>query len=131
MPVPVEFSLKTVGKTDVVEITSRVESRLGEVESTGGVNLWVPHTTAAVVVNEAADPDVLADFVEYISKAVPREASYSHLEGNSAAHIKSILTGNSQWLPVVNGKLQLGRWQGLFLLEWDGPRTRKIQLYPG
>ncbi len=127
----VQFNVSTQERTDVIDITNQINNRLKEIELDAGVNVWVPHTTAAVTVNEAADPAVMRDVTAQLADLVPWDNNYQHMEGNSAAHIKSILTDCHQWLPVQNGKLDLGRWQGVFFLEWDGPRTRKVQLYPG
>jgi secondary thiamine-phosphate synthase enzyme len=88
--------------------------------------VFVPHTTAAVTINENADPSVIQDIVMELNKIVPFEDRYRHLEGNSQAHIKSSLVGCSQVVFVESGKLVLGTWQGIFFCEFDGPRTRKV-----
>ena len=90
--------------------------------------LFVPHTTAAVTINESADPSVQIDIQMVLNKIVPWEAAYRHLEGNSPAHVKSTLVGASELIAIENGRLALGTWQGIFFCEFDGPRTRKVHL---
>ena len=96
--------------------------------SHGVLTIFVPHTTAGITINESADPSVVEDILSSIKRIVPDEFHYKHLEGNSAAHIKTLLTGSSLSIPVMNGKLLLGAWQGIFFCEYDGPRERKIVL---
>lgn len=127
---PLKLTLKTDKRAQAIDITSMVESRLSELEIDSGVNIWVPHTTAGVTVNEAADPAVMSDLIDQLEELIPWDNNYQHMEGNSAAHVKSILLDCHQWLPVENGSLALGRWQGLFFLEWDGPRSRNLYIYP-
>jgi len=88
--------------------------------------VFVPHTTAGIIVNEHADPSVAMDISEQLSRVVPQHSDYRHLEGNAPAHIKASLVGNSQMLLIEGGKLLLGTWQGLFLCEFDGPRQRTV-----
>jgi secondary thiamine-phosphate synthase enzyme len=90
--------------------------------------LFVPHTTAAVTINENADPDVAFDMITGLNQLVPQQNNYRHLEGNSAAHIKSSLIGASEQVIIRNGKLLLGTWQGLYFCEFDGPRSRKLHV---
>lgn len=90
--------------------------------------LWVPHTTAAVTINENADPDVVRDIVSKTGKIIPLENGYRHAEGNSAAHIKSSLFGPSLTAVINGGRLFLGTWQSVFFCEFDGPRTRKLMV---
>ncbi len=92
--------------------------------SEGVCVVYVPHTTAAVFINENADPDALADILASLDQMVPWEAGYRHAEGNAAAHIKATLVGTSQTIPIADGRLSLGRWQGIFFAEFDGPRDR-------
>lgn len=92
----------------------------------GAVVVFCPHTTAGLTVNEDADPDVATDMVMAMNRLVPRDAGYRHAEGNSDAHVKTTLVGPSLTLIVSGGRLQLGTWQGVYLCEWDGPRTRKV-----
>ncbi|MCX7796705.1 MAG: secondary thiamine-phosphate synthase enzyme YjbQ, partial [bacterium] len=84
------------------------------------------HTTAGITINEDADPDVIGDIEKHLDKLIPDTGVYRHIEGNSPAHIKSSLIGHSLTIPVENGKLLLGRWQGVFFCEFDGPRTRQV-----
>jgi secondary thiamine-phosphate synthase enzyme len=88
----------------------------------------VPHTTAAVTINESADPSVKSDMLMILNRIIPWEADYRHLEGNSPAHIKSTLVGSSEWVAIENRRLVLGTWQGIFFCEFDGPRTRKLHV---
>lgn len=120
------LSVKTSAHSQAMDITGQV----AEVVAASGVDsgwceVFVPHTTAAVAVNEAADPAVMADVLSTLDKLVPWRANYRHAEGNAAAHVKSVLTGSTVRLPVSGGRLSLGTWQGIFFLEFDGPRSRK------
>jgi len=94
----------------------------------GVCHIFVPHTTAGVTINEGADPDVAADLEQQLGRMVPHQADYKHGEGNSDSHIKTALIGPGCTAPVRDGKLNLGRWQAIFLCEWDGPRTRKVEV---
>ena len=107
------------------EVRAAVEhSGVGE----GVVHLYVPHTTAAVTINENADPDVARDMVAALNRLIPFEDDYRHLEGNSAAHVKSSLVGVSEFVPLENDRLLLGTWQGIYFFEFDGPRRRKLHV---
>ena len=122
-------SVSTRSRTELVDVTSLVH----EAVSSSGVNqglcvLYVPHTTAAVTVNESADPSVREDILMVLNRIVPWEAGYRHAEGNSAAHVKATLVGPSQAVPIEGGRLTLGTWQGIFFCEFDGPRTRKMRI---
>ena len=123
------LEIATQGHAQALDITSQVRR---VVEGSGVVEGWaevyVPHTTAAVAVNEAADPDVMADVLATLERLVPWQGPYRHGEGNSAAHVKSILVGSSVRLPVSGGRLALGTWQGVFFMEFDGPRRRKVRV---
>jgi secondary thiamine-phosphate synthase enzyme len=90
--------------------------------------LYVPHTTAAITINESADPSVKDDILMILNEIVPWKAKYRHLEGNSPAHVKSTLVGASELVAIENGRLVLGTWQGIFFCEFDGPRNRKLQI---
>ncbi|HEX9654749.1 MAG TPA: secondary thiamine-phosphate synthase enzyme YjbQ, partial [bacterium] len=94
----------------------------------GVCHVYVPHTTAGVTINEGADPDVPRDMIMELNKIVPFEDGYRHGEGNSAAHIKASLMGSSATVLIQNGKLLLGTWQAIFFCEFDGPRTRRVQV---
>jgi secondary thiamine-phosphate synthase enzyme len=90
--------------------------------------LYVPHTTAAVTINESADPSVKADILMVLNSVIPWKAAYRHLEGNSPAHIKSSIIGPSELVAIENSRLVLGTWQGIFFCEFDGPRNRKLHV---
>ncbi len=123
------FQLRSSGRTDFIDITHSVREAVQESGVKDGVCfVFVPHTTAAVTINENADPSVIQDMVMELNKMVPFEDRYRHLEGNSAAHIKSSLVGCSQTVFVESGRLVLGTWQGIFFCEFDGPRTRKVHV---
>ncbi len=123
-----EFTVKTAQHTEFVDITARLQKIVEESGIKEGVcTVVIPHTTAGITVNENADPDVVADIIFALDKAVPwKSPSYRHSEGNTAAHVKSSIVGHSTTLLVQDGKIQLGTWQGVFLCEFDGPRTRKV-----
>lgn len=123
----VELKVKTTSRVALVDITdqvSRAVARAG-VES-GLCNLFVPHTTAAVIVSENWDPDVTSDLLRHLEKLVPHEAGYRHSEGNSQGHILSAMLSTSINIPVQGASLKLGRWQGVMLAEFDGPRERTV-----
>ncbi|NIM70286.1 MAG: YjbQ family protein [Xanthomonadales bacterium] len=121
------FSVNTCSKTELTEITSRVQESVAAAGVGNGVCMvYVPHTTAGVTINENADPTVRQDILKELNSIVPFEDGYAHREGNSAAHIKSSVLGCSCMLPIRDGRLALGRWQGVFLCEFDGPRSRKV-----
>jgi secondary thiamine-phosphate synthase enzyme len=124
------IDLKTARKQEFIDITGQLRRFLEENRITEGVvTVYVPHTTAGVVINESADPDVVNDIGDWLDKVVPENQTYRHFEGNSPAHIKSIITGSSVQIGVENGKLILGTWQGVFFCEFDGPRSRKVFLF--
>lgn len=121
------ITLRTPSRIALVDITREVAKAVAEIGlKDGAVVVYVPHTTAAVTVNESADPDVARDIEAALSKLVPASRSYSHTEGNSDAHIKASLVGCSQTLLVRGGELVLGTWQGVFFCEFDGPRSRNV-----
>ncbi len=121
------FSVRTRSRTSFVDITGDVQAAVTELGITdGAILVYVPHTTAAVTINESADPDVARDIGATLSKLVPASASYRHVEGNADAHIKSTLVGCSEIVLVEGGRLVLGTWQGIFFCEFDGPRTRRV-----
>lgn len=121
--------VKTSRRTEWVNITSEV-SRLVTASgiSSGVCQIYVPHTTAGVTINEGYDPDVASDMESAFDRMVPRNAGYAHAEGNSDSHIKATLVGLSQSVWVENTNLRLGRWQAIFLCEFDGPRSREIHV---
>ncbi len=122
------FSINTDRRDQMVEITTQVQRVVHEATfSDGHVLVYVPHTTAGVTINENADPDVVHDTLKRLDKMVPwREPFDQHGEGNSAAHIKASMMGSSVTVIVRGGQLQLGRWQGVWFCEFDGPRTRSV-----
>ena len=123
------LSVKTRKKTEFVDITSEINKHIHKSGIDQGLcMLYVPHTTAAVTINESADPSVKSDILMILNQIIPWEANYRHLEGNSPAHIKSTLVGSSELIAVENGRLVLGTWQGIFFCEFDGPRTRKVEV---
>ena len=121
------FSVRTPEREAMVDITRQVAGAMGRVSS-GICQVFVTHTTAGVTINENADPDVPADMLAHLSAVVPRRADFRHGEGNSDAHIKSSLVGCSALVPVRGGAPVLGTWQAIFLCEFDGPRTRRVQI---
>ena len=122
-----KLELRTSEHTQMVDITELIRKAVEESGVRSGVCLvFVPHTTAAVTINENADPDVVRDLMMELGKIVPWEDGYHHGEGNSAAHLKATLTGFSQQIIVENGKLVLGTWQGIWFCEYDGPRSRSV-----
>ena len=122
-----QLEVRTPAHACLIDITSQVDrmvSRSGVQE--GICYAMVPHTTAGLTINENADPTVRADILKGLDRIVPWDGAYEHSEGNSAAHIKSSLLGQSLHLPISGGRLKLGTWQGLFFAEFDGPRTRTV-----
>lgn len=120
------INVKTQAHSQGVDITGQVQKAVAASGvDQGWCEVFVPHTTAAVMVNEAADLSVLGDILNTLDKLVPWDNGYQHLEGNSAAHLKSVLLGATVRLPVQGGRLALGTWQGVFFMEFDGPRSRK------
>lgn len=119
--------VKTARRTQLVDVTGEVERAVAKAGVASGVcYVYVPHTTAGVMVNEHFDPDVATDLEGVFERLVPRGGPYRHAEGNSDSHAKAALTGTSAMIFVEEGKLALGRWQGVFFCEFDGPRERKM-----
>ena len=124
-----KLTIKTNNKVEFIDITTKIQNAVKATNSENGlVQIHIPHTTAAVTINENADPDVKADIKKEINKIIPFDDNYAHLEGNSAAHIKSSLFGVDQSIMVENKKLLLGTWQAIYFCEFDGPRNRNIYL---
>jgi len=122
-----QFFVRTNSNFAMVDITDQVRTLLRESKIQSGIcYVFVPHTTAAVTINENADPDVIKDIIRTLDKLIPLNDHYRHLEGNAAAHVKSSLLGASQTVFIENGDLVLGTWQSIFFCEFDGPRTRKV-----
>jgi secondary thiamine-phosphate synthase enzyme len=121
--------VKTDRRTQLVDITAQVQNAVASSGVTAGVcYLYVPHTTAAITINECADPDVARDVEGALDRLIPLAGPYRHSEGNSDSHVKAVLVGASQIIHVEGGKLVLGRWQGVFFCEFDGPRDRRLQV---
>jgi len=122
-----EISVSTSSRNEFVDITDKVTSVVRESGVKDGyVLLYVPHTTAAVTINENYDPSVKRDILDKLSELVPPNAGYAHTEGNADSHIKSSIIGVTKFIPVMDGSIQLGRWQGIFFCEFDGPRSRRL-----
>lgn len=122
-----QLKIKTSGRTDFIDITNEIQSLISQSKIQSGYSIiYVPHTTAGVFINENADPSVTSDVGIMLDKVIPWRADYQHIEGNSAAHIKSILTGSTVQIIIENNKLLLGTWQGVFFAEYDGPRDRSV-----
>ena len=120
-----EITIKTNTQTQILDITAQVQKVVSESGITEGLCcVFVPHTTAGVTINENADPSVKQDIVKELNKVIPFNDNYSHLEGNSAAHIKASIIGSSVNIPVKDNNLLLGTWQGICFCEFDGPRQR-------
>ena len=121
------LSVATRTRTELRDISREVQAAVDRIGVTEGIAfVYCPHTTAAVTINENADPTVVRDFLTHLNREIPHDGDYRHAEGNSDAHIKSILVGASRTVPVSEGKLALGTWQGIFLCEFDGPRRRRV-----
>ena len=123
------FNRTTSVKEEMVDITEDVRRAVTSCGVTEGVCfVHIPHTTAAVTINENADPDVRADIIKGMKIIVPEDIGYQHAEGNSPAHIKSSMVGNSVTVFISGGRLVLGTWQGIYFCEFDGPRTRRVEV---
>lgn len=123
------LTVKTSAREEFVDITADVERAVKESLVKNGVCfLYVPHTTAGITINEGADPSVKKDILNALKRIAPREASYSHMEGNADSHIKATLVGSSVSIFIEGGRLILGQWQSIFFCEFDGPRTRKVYM---
>lgn len=128
------ISVKTKARTQMIDITSQVRSAVRESGiSSGLVHVYSMHTTGAITINENADPAVESDILKTVNKVIPFDDNFKHLEGNSAAHIKVSLFGPSELIPLENGQMVLGTWQGIFFCEFDGPRSRRVnvKIIPG
>jgi secondary thiamine-phosphate synthase enzyme len=124
-----ELSIKTERRTQLLDVTERVAKLVKESGVRSGIcYLYVSHTTAGVIINEHDDPDVARDIEMTFERLVPQDAGYRHAEGNSDAHIKTALAGTSETIFISDGKLELGRWQGILYCEFDGPRDRRLHV---
>jgi len=124
----IRLQVKTRTREELVDITGLVREALQESANSdiSAVMVFIPHTTAGVTINENADPDVRTDMIAGLRRLVPADQGFRHAEGNSDAHIKASLLGSSVMVPVDKGQMVLGTWQGIYLAEFDGPRTRTV-----
>lgn len=123
------IKVKTPKREILLDITDKIEEFINESGvKEGFCRIFVPHTTAGITINENADPSVKKDIIQHLKELIPKNANFSHMEGNSDAHIKSSLTSPSLTILIHNGKIVLGTWQGIMFAEYDGPRNRKIHL---
>ncbi|MBI4961812.1 MAG: YjbQ family protein [Desulfomonile tiedjei] len=123
------LQVKTGSRTQFMDVTSRVKEAIAKSGVSEGIAVvYVAHTTAAITINEAADPSVVEDIQQKLSQLVPYKDAYRHMEGNSDAHIKTSMMGSSVHLIISGGSPVLGTWQGIFFCEFDGPRTRNIHI---
>jgi len=122
-----KISVATRSRSELVDITALVQDAVRKNGAQSGVCfVYTPHTTSGIMINENADPDVAADIGKFLEKLVPKDKNFRHSEGNSDAHIKSCLCGNSRVVFIEEGGLRLGRWEGIYLAEFDGPRNREV-----
>jgi len=123
------LSIQTSRRTELKNVTAEIEAVVRESGCVDGVcHVYVPHTTAGVLINEGDDPAVARDIEATLDRLIPHRGNYEHAEGNSDSHIKTALVGSSETVPIENGRLALGRWQAIFLAEFDGPRTRDLRV---
>jgi len=121
----IELNVRTTKRTQAINITSQIARAVRQKEGSL-VHVYTPHTTCGLIINEQADPNVIRDIMDALDRMAPADYPYTHLEGNSDAHIKAVLTGASVSIPLSGGALKLGAWQGIFFMEFDGPRERKV-----
>lgn len=125
----IEFEIRTRVKEEFIDMTSKVRKIIEDSGiRTGICTVFVPHTTAGVTINENADPSVQSDILHTLRTMVPETLPYTHMEGNSPAHVKASLMGSSAQIIIDEGELVLGTWQGIFFCEFDGPRRRKVYI---
>ncbi|MBR9676826.1 YjbQ family protein [Candidatus Woesearchaeota archaeon] len=123
------ISISTSKHNELISITDKVQSVINNSKVQKGLCVvYCPHTTAAITINEDADPTVKTDLLHALNQIVSDNWNYQHSEGNSPGHVKSSLIGCSEKIIIIDGKLQLGQWQGIFFCEFDGPRNRKVQI---
>ncbi len=120
-----QFTIQTSRRNEFIDITAQIQKLVEEV-SEGVATVFVPHTTTGITINENADPAVPRDILKKLEELIPQQGNYSHMEGNSDAHIKTSLLGSSVRVIIKDGQLLLGTWQAIFFCEFDGPRTRKF-----
>jgi secondary thiamine-phosphate synthase enzyme len=125
-----EITVRTGRRTEFVDVTDAVAREVEESGIAEGIcQVFVPHTTAGVTINENADPAVVRDMLAILEDLIPQRGDYTHAEGNSDAHVKASLVGSSVTVPVVRGELVLGTWQGIYFCEFDGARSRKLLVH--
>lgn len=125
----IQFEVETRTHAELIDITDQIRRIVTEQQVQRGIcTIFVPHTTAALTINENADPTVQRDLLYKLNDLIPWEDGYRHLEGNSAAHLKASLFGNSEQILIDNGQLVLGTWRGIYFAEFDGPRCRKVMV---
>ena len=123
------FSVRTNGHDELIDITAEVKTIVKQKKCDFGICcIYTPHTTAAITINENADPDVQRDLIKGLKHFKLEEVPFKHMEGNSPSHVKSSLFGCSEVVIIENGSLQLGTWQGIYFCEFDGPRQRKVHV---
>jgi secondary thiamine-phosphate synthase enzyme len=123
------FSVRTAKRSELINITKTIEDFIFKSPNSAGLCLiYSPHTTTGIIINEAYDPDVAFDINHFLDNLAPKKLNYRHSEGNSDAHIKAAIIGNSRIISYSDNKLNLGRWEGIFFCEFDGPRQRNINL---
>jgi secondary thiamine-phosphate synthase enzyme len=123
------FEIRTQRRAQLLHMTDQIDREVARSGVSDGVcHVYIRHTTAGVTINEGADPDVARDIESFLATIVPKESGFRHGEGNSDSHIKTVLVGPSVTVPVRGGKLAMGTWQAIFLCEWDGPRTRTVEV---
>lgn len=121
------LNIKSKSKTEFIDITDDIHEAIKEAGVKSGICcIYAPHTTAGITINEGADPSVKRDILTTLNKLIPFEGNYQHMEGNSAAHIKSTIVGVSQFIIIEEGKALLGTWQSIYFCEFDGPRHRRV-----
>ena len=124
-----KISIKSSSRSEMIDITSLVKNEVTKAGAAHGLCVvYVPHTTAGVTINEGADPSVCDDILNKLDRLIPRDEGYRHMEGNSDSHIKASLTGSSVSVIIENNSLVLGTWQKIFFCEFDGPRSRNVNL---
>ncbi len=127
MSKPQEITVRTDSRNQLIDITHKIQKLVDDSDINDGmVVIFVPHTTAAITINENADPSVKSDILSYLERLIPRESGFRHSEGNSDAHIKASLVGSEVTVFISDGRLDLGTWQGIYFCEFDGPRSRRI-----
>jgi secondary thiamine-phosphate synthase enzyme len=125
-----EIALQTTAREQLLDITEEVRAAVTATGvEVGACLVYCPHTTAGLTINEGFDPAVGHDLQDFLRRLVPEDAVWTHAEGNASAHVRATIVGNAVWIPVENTALRLGRWQAVFLMEFDGPRERHIWLH--